>query len=67
MAFFTKLNTSVPLLPTRDECHSESSTTQQSENFRCTDSEGADGEDVSNSEDQSRYEYVVDRVLGVEV
>lgn len=70
MAFFTRVNTNVPfLLP--EQCHSEVSSSSQLE----TNSQGitnevrdqADGGESQKKEESGRYEYVVDRVLGVEV
>ncbi|KAJ8922722.1 hypothetical protein NQ315_007757 [Exocentrus adspersus] len=70
MAFFTKVNTNVPFLPS-NECHSENSTRQRSseERNQCTNGEeGKSGDGVDNKNDSSnRYDYVKDRVLGVEV
>lgn len=70
MAFFTRVNTNVPYLPP-EQCHSEDS-------LLGTESQGTKSEiksDVRNStkgvenqtEESGRFEYVVDRVLGVEV
>lgn len=64
MAFFTRVSTDVPFLPS-DECHS-------AEEGKGATGEGGtkdDSENGSNEADATagRYEYVVDRVLGVEV
>lgn len=78
MYFFTRVNTNVPFLPS-DECHSENGTLKRSskENASCTNvsdscveisesaSDGATA--VQSNKESGRYEYVVDRVLGVEV
>lgn len=78
MAFFTRVNTTLPILPT-DECRSEYSTrmveqrtqcnTANSNNTNCnTNNSECDMAKNNKSKDSSdRYEYVVDRVLGVEV
>lgn len=86
MAFFTRVNTTLPVLPT-DECRSEHSTststsmltrmveqrtqcnTANSNNTNCnTNNSECDMAKNNKSKDSSdRYEYVVDRVLGVEV
>lgn len=78
MSFFTRVNTNVPFLPS-DECHSENGTLKRNseENTSCTnvsdscvgisetkcDSSTA----VQSNKESGRYDYVVDRVLGVEV
>lgn len=82
MSFFTRVNTNVPFLPS-DECHSENGTLKRNsdENASCTNvsdncaevnnRETASGNDDNNAtqsnKESGRYEYVVDRVLGVEV
>lgn len=68
MAFFTKVNTIVPILPT-EECHSNVSIIVTDEQSQCKSSENDATccEKVSLSEKGGPYEYVVDRVLGVEV
>ncbi|KAF5305657.1 hypothetical protein FQR65_LT18678 [Abscondita terminalis] len=76
MAFFTKVNTNVPFLPT-EECHSNVSITEQNEEqSQCSNtSENSDNkvaEEIACNENVQEttgghYEYVVDRVLGVEV
>lgn len=80
MAFFTRVNTNVPFLPS-DECHSlddNSSTLKRSPEVtaeQCTNDNSTtnsnNNESNNNSEnsvsESGRYEYVVDRVLGVEV
>lgn len=74
MAFFTRVNTNVPFLP--NECHSENDTQQQlsEEKSQCTNSDskksevGKSGESGDSKNDSSsRYDYIKDRVLGVEV
>lgn len=65
MTFFTRVNTDVPFLPS-EECHSDTGTLKKSDN----DGDNAENkESVADGEsnDAGRYEYVVDRVLGVEV
>ncbi|KAG5886982.1 hypothetical protein JTB14_006623 [Gonioctena quinquepunctata] len=77
MAFFTRTDTNVPFLPS-DECHSDNNTLKRSsseEKPRCTNSEvlsngsidGGEGGKTDDDENAARYDYVVDRVLGVEV
>lgn len=75
MAFFTRVNTNVPFLP-NNECHSENDTQQHinEEKNQCTNSDnrkrdvGKNGESGDSKNDpSSRYGYVKDRVLGVEV
>lgn len=81
MAFFTTVNTNVPFLPS-DECQtvercrrkgcSDGEQQQRQQQERCLNSEvreNADGVDDNNrvNKETGRYEYVVDRVLGVEV
>lgn len=77
MAFFTRVNTNVPFLPS-DECHSldhNSSTLKKSseEAEQCTnDNQNNNSKESSvvsenDAATAARYEYVVDRVLGVEV
>ncbi|XP_031341164.1 protein kibra isoform X2 [Photinus pyralis] len=68
MAFFTKVNTIVPILPT-EECHSNVSVIVTDEQSQCksSESDATCCEKVSLSEKRGPYEYVVDRVLGVEV
>lgn len=76
MTFFTRVNTNVPFLPS-DECHSDSSTLKKNEDSAsCTNNisdstsevkKHAAGDNGKTNKDQGRYEYVVDRVLGVEV
>jgi protein KIBRA len=67
MAFFTRVNTNVPFLPS-DECHSEVSKTKDEPPSNSDDCEVMKGgvEDEQSGQTE-RYEYVVDRVLGVEV
>lgn len=84
MAFFTRVNTNVPFLPTTtssSECHAldkndnSPSITIDEDNCNKPNTdvrENAEGEDDSNRNNKetsssSRYDYVVDRVLGVEV
>lgn len=62
MAFFTRVNTNVPFLPSEDSLDSSTLKRGAEEAEQCTE----DGEKVSENE-KGRYEYVVDRVLGVEV
>ena len=64
MAFFTRVNSNVPFLPS-DECHSDTTKSKD-------EPENSEPSEVKNNEAESsgqsgRYEYVVDRVLGVEV
>lgn len=77
MAFFTRVNTNVPFLP-KSECHSENNSKQtEDEGNQCTNNdnkcdvrenaEGGNDDQVNKQESSGRYEYVVDRVLGVEV
>lgn len=78
MSFFTRVNTNVPFLPS-DECHSENGTLKRNseENSSCTNvsdscveisvTESGSSNAVQSNKDLGRYEYVVDRVLGVEV
>lgn len=60
MAFFTRHNTTVPILPAED-CRSEYSTLTQDKSALSENSMSASEKPVN------RYEYVVDRELGVEV
>ncbi|CAG9854227.1 unnamed protein product [Phyllotreta striolata] len=76
MAFFTRSDTNVPFLPSHDECHSTNNTLKRSsiedksdEKCLVTDEiqeNGLDNIDEKNNSEK-RYDYVVDRVLGVEV
>ncbi|KAF5304566.1 hypothetical protein FQA39_LY09617 [Lamprigera yunnana] len=74
MAFFTKVNTNVPFLPT-EECHSNASVSEQmEERSQCSTSDSSDNkveeESMCNKdakETADHYKYVIDRVLGVEV
>ncbi|RZC37858.1 Myosin tail 1, APG6, and/or AAA 27 domain containing protein [Asbolus verrucosus] len=70
MAFFTRVNTNVPFLPS-DECHSDVSKVKDEQNTDSSEVKARDVEHDSNAqankESAGRYEYVVDRVLGVEV
>lgn len=75
MTFFTRVNTNVPFLPS-DECHSDSSTLKKNEDSTsCTNNTSDNSSEVKDvasdngktNKEQGRYEYVVDRVLGVEV
>lgn len=73
MAFFTRVNTTVPCLPST-ECHSEpASSLPESADVEISNIESRDNEsnksnkDNKNSEGLDRYNYVLDRVLGVEV
>ncbi|XP_057670637.1 protein kibra isoform X1 [Diorhabda carinulata] len=75
MAFFTRSDSIVPFFPTQDECHhsivdstkrpmnEESSQSVVGEVNDCNKNVG----DEENSTGDGRYNYVVDRVLGVEV
>lgn len=53
MAFFTRVNSNVPFLPS-DECH------------EVMKKDGG-GSSNGDGEQAGRFEYVIDRVLGVEV
>lgn len=66
MAFFTRVNTNVPFLPS-EECHSldDNSSTLKRSSEQCNENNNNSENGVSEA--TSRYEYVVDRVLGVEV
>lgn len=68
MAFFTRVNTNVPFLPS-EECHSldDNSSTLKRSAEQCNNNENNNNSENGVSEATSRYEYVVDRVLGVEV
>lgn len=77
MAFFTRVNTNVPFLPS-EECSSlddNSSTLKRSSEERADQCIGSNtnddaptgGENNDSAIETGRYEYVVDRVLGVEV
>lgn len=71
MAFFTRSDSTVPFFPTQDECHHSIADGAKRPITEET-SESVVGEvndsntDVGDKEN-SRYNYVVDRVLGVEV
>lgn len=69
MAFFTRINSTVPFLPS-DECHSENSTLKNfnEESTKRDIQNTSDNGDSKNVNDMSNhYDYVIDRVLGVEV
>ncbi|XP_017772519.1 PREDICTED: protein kibra isoform X1 [Nicrophorus vespilloides] len=73
MAFFTRVNSKVPFLPS-EQCHLEPSSIGEKAEDCCILSEDkrsrdkADGIERDDSKDeQIRYEYVVDREFGVEV
>ena len=74
MAFFTRVNTNVPFLPPK-HCLSEDITSKrtetkcqiQIENMRNMKDESKLPESPTTSKDAVRYDYVVDRELGVEV
>ncbi|KAL3266677.1 hypothetical protein HHI36_010839 [Cryptolaemus montrouzieri] len=75
MAFFTTVNTNVPFLPA-EECHVDRTQLRRTEdeNPQClvnnvNRSECAESEEscLKNKESSERYDYVVDRVMGVEV
>lgn len=78
MAFFTRVNTNVPFLPS-DECHSlddnnislkkDSEEAEQctNDNERNNNVSSVVSENETATTAAARYEYVVDRVLGVEV
>lgn len=64
MAFFTRVNSNVPFLPP-DQCHLGKSCDKLTEvNENDVKMKVIGGE---NKQESNRYEYVVDRVLGVEV
>lgn len=67
MAFFTRVNTNVPfLLP--EQCHAENSHIENdAEDMKCEIDDKIDCVDSQKKDDSGRYDYVVDRVLGVEV
>lgn len=82
MAFFTRVNTQVPIPPTEDVCRSEYSTLTRSDeksqfkssttstsSTECSESdlEVQKDSELQTKKESDRYEYVVDRVLGVEV
>lgn len=67
MAFFTRVNTNVPFLPP-EQCHSEVSQTEtDGQCLKNLTRDKPEGGDSNIKEESGRYEYVVDRVLGVEV
>lgn len=74
MAFFTRVNTNVPFLPPK-HCLSDDVTSKrteikcqaQIENTRNMKNESKLPESPTASKDSVRYNYVVDRELGVEV
>lgn len=63
MAFFTRVNYNIPVLPSQNEKEPVAST---SNNNNVSDKE-IDEQTQEDSSSTKRYEYVVDRVLGVEV
>lgn len=71
MAFFTRINTTIPFLP-NEQNSAEESGANKDDKKQCPNN---DNEKVGNNESQTseskkestRYDYVVDRVLGVEV
>lgn len=70
MAFFTRVNTNVPfLLP--EQCHQDGSQNESdSQGIKSEIRDKANGGEShrqQKDEESGRYEYVVDRVLGVEV
>ncbi|CAH1235969.1 unnamed protein product [Diabrotica balteata] len=78
MAFFTRSDSSVPFLPSQEECHQPIATTTEClKRLTCDDkpvntvSEAKEtpssSSDHENGGSERRYNYVVDRVLGVEV
>lgn len=62
MAFFTRVNSNVPFLPT-ESCHPRPEESETSKGNEVRDN--ADGGE--SKQESGRYEYVVDRILGVEV
>nr|XP_023013961.1 protein kibra isoform X1 [Leptinotarsa decemlineata] len=68
MAFFTRTDTNVPFLPS-DECHSENNTLKRlsEEKPQLTNGEVRANGLEDGEGNAGRYDYVVDRVLGVEV
>ncbi|KAK9886964.1 hypothetical protein WA026_019222 [Henosepilachna vigintioctopunctata] len=73
MAFFTRVNTNVPFLPS-DECHLDRSQLKKTEDVQCledsvnkSDCKESERSCSKNKESLERYDYVVDRVMGVEV
>lgn len=73
MAFFTRVTTNVPFLPS-DECHLDrlQSKPTEEEKSQCplvTTNRNKDNETntTKNKESPERYDYVIDRVMGVEV
>lgn len=81
MAFFTRVNMPVPVLPVDDDLSSECSTLKRGENTsdqmssssttdsgKLTDSREVEGREFADENcETQRFHYVVDRVLGVEV
>ncbi|XP_022903657.2 protein kibra isoform X1 [Onthophagus taurus] len=65
MAFFTRINTTVPILP--PEQSEDNSKPPEEINNQYSKSEGKSEEKSVEISSSTRYEYVVDRALGVEV
>ncbi|XP_044747979.1 protein kibra [Coccinella septempunctata] len=70
MAFFTRVNTNVPFLPS-DECHLDRLLSKQveEEKSQCPieNVNRINDNETNLKESSERYDYVIDRVMGVEV
>lgn len=71
MAFFTRVNTSIPFLPSEQTANEEPANKDDKKQYsnECPE-EGAKtekNEAPDGKKEYTRYDYVVDRVLGVEV